>query len=116
MIAIARSTAWAASFAIVLLTVVPPTLRPVSAVPHSLEHFTIFLLVGCAFALGYSRNIVSIAVLALPCIAGAELLQLFVLGRHARVGDFVVNLVGFYVGAALVCLLARVGRTVRYDR
>lgn len=112
MISIVRSTAWITLIAILLLTLIPPTLRPVSPVPHVLEHFAIFVLVGSAFALGYPRRIFYVVVMAPPCIAGLELLQLFSPGRHARFGDFLVNVIGVYAGVALVRLVARAGRAV----
>src|SRR5437764_9910863 len=107
MASIARGTAWAALAAIVLLTFVPPALRPVSALPHALEHFAVFLLVGAAFALGYPRRQLAIAAAAVPVTAVLELLQLFAPGRHARLSDFVINALGACAGVAVVSLLAR---------
>jgi VanZ family protein len=102
MTSIARISAWLISAVTLVLTVGPPGLRPVAPVPHVFEHFAIFLLVGGAFALGYPRNRFYLAVAALPCIAGLELLQLFAPGRHARLADFIVNAIGAYAGIALV--------------
>ena len=39
---------------------------------------------------------------AAPAIGALELLQLWVPGRHARLEDFVVNLVTFWVAFAVV--------------
>jgi VanZ family protein len=109
MVSIARLTAWTALAAIVLLTFVPPALRPVSAVPHVLEHFAVFLLVGGAFASGYPRRQLAIAVAAVPMTAVLELLQLFAPGRHARLSDFIINALGACAGVAVVWLIARGG-------
>ncbi len=111
MTSIARLTAWTAFTAIVLLTFVPPALRPVSAIPHALEHFAVFLLVGGAFALGYARQRVAIAVAAAPMSAVLELLQLFAPGRHARLSDFVINALGACAGVAVVSLIGRGGNS-----
>lgn len=107
---IARFTAWVVLAAILLATFVPPALRPVTAVPHTLEHFVIFALVGGAFCVGYPERVFGIAVTALPSIAVLELLQLLDPGRHARLGDFAINAIGAYVGMALACLVARATR------
>jgi hypothetical protein len=51
----ARLIAWALFVVVATLTVVPPALRPISGLGQNSEHFTIFLLMGVAFAAGY-RN------------------------------------------------------------
>jgi hypothetical protein len=98
LINIARSIAWIGLTAIVILTLVPARLRPFSALPHGYEHLTVFLLVGFAFGIGYPGQRVVIGLGALPTIGMLELLQLFVPGRHARPGDFAVNLAGALIG------------------
>jgi VanZ family protein len=103
--AIARLIAWTALGEIILLTFVPSALRPVSAIPHALEHFGVFLLVGGAFALGYPRRQLAIAVAAVPVIAVLELLQLLAPGRHARLSDFVLNALGACTGVVVVSLI-----------
>jgi len=52
--AAARIAAWGLATAIIVLSVVPPGLRPETGVPHSLEHFLIYAVTGCAFGLVYS--------------------------------------------------------------
>jgi VanZ like family len=95
---IARSIAWIGLTAIVILTLVPAGLRPVSALPHVYEHLAVFLLIGFAFGIGYPGQRLVIGIAALPTIGMLELLQLFVPGRHARLSDFAVNLVGALIG------------------
>jgi VanZ family protein len=114
--AIARVAAWLGLVTIVVLTLVPPTLRPVSAAPSVLEHFVAFLLVGGAFAWGYPRYRLSLIAASIVCIAVLELLQLFVPGRHARVSDFVVNAIGACIGIALVRLVPRAQHAARLTR
>jgi VanZ family protein len=114
MTAIARVAAWLGLGTIVVLTLVPPALRPVSAAPNVLEHFAVFLLVGGAFAWAYPRYRFVLIGVSIPCVAALELLQLFVPGRHARVSDFVVNAIGACIGIALVHLVARSHRAARF--
>jgi hypothetical protein len=67
--------------AIVALSVVPPTLRPQTFVPHRLEHFTIYAVTGLAFALGY-RQIPALLAMRLVVFSGCvAIMQLFVPGR-----------------------------------
>ena len=49
-----RVAAWFLLLAIVVLSVVPPTYRPVTPAPHDVEHLVIFFLTGLAFGLGYA--------------------------------------------------------------
>ena len=48
-----RVVAWLMPSAIVVLTVVPPWLRPITFVPHKLEHAGIFLMLGISFGMDY---------------------------------------------------------------
>lgn len=104
---IAQCAAWAALGAIIVVTFVPPDLRPMSNLPHSLEHFAAFLVVGAAFAVGYPRQKLTIAIAAVPAAAILELLQLCAAGRHARLSDFVLNALGACAGVAVTALHAR---------
>jgi hypothetical protein len=79
----ARIAAWILAALIVTLSLVPPTLRPETGAPHSLEHFIIFAATGFAFGLGYKRKHDLLAILS----GTIEIAQLFVPGRHARLGD-----------------------------
>jgi VanZ family protein len=102
----ARIAAWLLAAAIVLLSVVPAWLRPETDVPHDLEHFTIFFATGVAFGLGYSPRPKLVAALLVIFAGAVELAQIVDPGRHARVGDFIVDALAAYVGAALVFLVA----------
>jgi VanZ family protein len=105
---IGRWIAWTALGAVVVLSLVPVGLRPVSALPHMYEHFTAFLLVGLAFGMAYPGQQLTIGLASVPTAATIELLQLFVPGRHARVSDFVVNAAGACVGLALASVITRI--------
>ena len=54
---LARIVAWSLAGIIVVLSVVPATLRPETSLPHGLEHFAIFWAAGLTFALGYSLTL-----------------------------------------------------------
>jgi VanZ family protein len=97
--------AWFLLVTIVVLSVVPPEDRPVTPAPHDLEHVAIFVAMGLAFGLGYSRHLVQI--LGLMAFSGAiELIQLGIPGRHARVSDFVVDALSVSVGVGIAFMLA----------
>jgi hypothetical protein len=42
--------------AIVILSLVPPSLKPETGAPLSVEHFTVYAAIGFAFGLGYKRR------------------------------------------------------------
>ena len=98
---VARAAAWLLLAVIVILSVVPAQDRPVTGLPHDMEHFGIFVLTGVAFGLGYPPHFPAQA-MGLVSFAGAvELAQLAVTGRHARLSDFIVNAISVLVGIGL---------------
>jgi VanZ family protein len=100
-----QAAAWLLAAAILVLSVVPPALRPTTSISHSIEHFLIFFAVGLCFGLSY-RIRHFLLLLALVTYAGSvELLQLLVPGRHARLRDFVINAFGLCVGVGLAALV-----------
>jgi len=102
-----RAATWIFLVAIVFLSLVSPALRPVTILPHNLEHAGIFALAGLAVGLGYPNHIPRNMV-ALTVFAGAvELAQLYAPGRHARWIDFAVDASAACAGVALAALAAR---------
>jgi VanZ family protein len=105
----ARIIAYVFTTLILVLSTVPPTLRPETSIPHRLEHASIFAATGLAFALGYPRNRALLAALLVIFSGSVELVQLLIPGRHARISDFLVDALsaclGLLIGSAL---LARV--------
>jgi VanZ family protein len=82
---------WFVAFLIVILALVPPSLRPVTDRPHNLEHALIYLVTGASFEIGYPRRFFVNAI-GLTAFAGAfELAKLWSSGRHARMSDFIVD-------------------------
>jgi VanZ family protein len=101
---LAKCVFWAVLLAIVLLSIVPPSGRPVTRVPHVFEHVAIFLLLGLSFAAGYRFRWASILGLVVYT-AGVEILQFVAPGRHPRWLDLVENVVGLGLGTGLIYLL-----------
>jgi VanZ family protein len=103
-----RIAAWLLATIIVILSVVPPDLRPETGVPHYLEHFAIYWATGFAFGLGYERNR---GLLAIPLVAfsgAVELAQLIVPGRHARISDFLVDAIAISIGVLTAAQTERI--------
>jgi VanZ family protein len=102
-----QAATWIFLLAIVFLSLVSPSLRPVTSLPHNLEHAGIFALAGLAVGLGYPNHTLR-NMIALTAFAGAiELAQLFAPGRHARWIDFAVDAFAACLGVALAALAAR---------
>jgi len=104
----ARIAAWILAALIVILSLVPPTLRPETGAPHSLEHLTIFAVTGYAFGLGYRGRYDLLAILLIMFSGTIEIAQLFVQGRHARLGDFIIDAVAACIGLVMASLLSLV--------
>ncbi|MBK5961304.1 hypothetical protein CCR97_24315 [Rhodoplanes elegans] len=110
-----RAGAVLTGLAIVVLSVVPPGLRPVVS-SQGVEHSAIFLLFGLAFGLAVPRRIVLQAVAAIVFTGAVELIQTLAPGRHARWSDFVVDTLGVLAGLALAAVMRRLAaRLARPD-
>jgi hypothetical protein len=105
---IARISAWCLAATIVILSLVPPGLRPETGAPHSLEHLTIFVATGFAFGLGYKRGNYLLAILLIMFSGAIEIAQLFVSGRHARLGDFIIDAIAACMGLVMASLASSV--------
>jgi VanZ family protein len=97
--------AWVLTAAIVILSVVPPSLRPETSAPHSVEHLTIYAATGFAFGLGYNRRHYLVAILLVVFSGSIEIAQLFVPGRHARLSDFIIDAIAACMGLVMASLL-----------
>jgi VanZ family protein len=93
-----RCIAWSLAVAIVVLSIVPPHLRPETVLPHGLEHFAIFFLTGVAFGGGYAKKRLRSMVLLVVFSGVVEILQLLAPGRHARLTDFVLDALAVCAG------------------
>lgn len=109
---LARIAAWSLATAIVALSLVPPTLRPETSLPHGFEHFGIFWATGLAFALAYTLT--PLLATALVVFSSAvEIMQLFIPGRHARLSDFIVDALASIIGLLTVSLAAQMRNRTR---
>ena len=115
---IVRAAAWLVFVVVVFVTLGSPQYRPTTELAHDVEHALAFAVLGLLFGLGYAGNRLTIVLGAVPVISLLEILQLWMPGRHARLEDFVVNLVTFWVAfAAAYIALAVVGfRRVKADQ
>src|SRR3954468_12654362 len=102
-----RLIAWACLAAIVALSLVNPSWRPATHMPHNTGHFAIFIITGFALGLGYAGRLASHMGLLVIFAAAIEVAQFITPGRHPRLIDFVVDAASACVGVALAALIAR---------
>jgi VanZ family protein len=103
----ARMAAWVLTATIVILSLVPPSLRPETGTPHILEHFIIYAATGFTFGLGFSTRRHDVLAIFLVIFSGSiEIAQLFVPGRHARLTDFIIDAVSACIGLVTASLLS----------
>ena len=107
-----RTSAWTLALAIVVLSLVPPSYRPVTEASHSFEHLAIFLVTGLAFGAGYPGRPFRIAVALVIFSGTVELLQQWVPGRHARLSDFLVDGTAAGFGAVLASTLTSLAQKI----
>jgi VanZ family protein len=106
LLAVIRLAFWLVILMVILLTIVPPSIRPGGA-SHHIEHFASFALAGSLYYLGYAGHLVPRLVAAVLFAGGLELFQILVPGRHARLVDFVMDALGACTGIVLAFALAR---------
>jgi len=97
-----RLFAWLLAAAVTFATLGPPQDRPHSNLGHIGEHALAFVLLGLAFALAYPRHRLLAASITIIMASLLEFLQLIVPGRHARIGDLIVEVLAALAGFALV--------------
>jgi VanZ family protein len=108
---IAKIASWTLAAAIIILSVVPPSLRPETGVPHEIEHFMMYAVTGFAFGVAYELRYATLAIFLVLFAGLVEIAQLFVPGRHARLSDFIVDALAMCVGALAVMLRLKPVRT-----
>ena len=111
----ARVLAWAGIAIIFILSVVPAADRPITGAGQRFEHFAAFALVAGFFAIGYPLTLIRLLILAFFYCGGIELLQLPLPTRHARVSDFVVDLVAAWFAIGLVAGVDKAIGAFRYS-
>lgn len=103
-ICVAKIASWTLAATIIILSVVPPSLRPETGVPHEIEHFLMYAVTGFTFGIAYELRYASLAIFLVMFAGFVEIAQLFVPGRHARLSDFIVDALAMCVGALAVML------------
>ena len=99
--------AWSLAFLIALialLSVVPPSYRPVTAAS---EHLAIFLSTGLSFGVAYPARPWVLAIGLASFCGATEIAQLWVPGRHARLVDFLVDAAAACIGVGMACVASR---------
>ena len=110
-------TAWLLALAIVVLSLGPPSSRPVTGAGNNVEHLLIFLATGAAFGLGYARRYWLLVIALVTFAAAIELAQILVPGRHARFTDFLTDGAASCLGIGFSYLLGKLERIAfRFSR
>ena len=102
-----QALGWLCVLAILVLSLVAPSLRPVTFLPHSLEHAAIFAITGMALGLGYPGRVVHHMIMLVIFAAAIELAQFYAPGRHPRLIDFAVDAFAACTGVALAAIVMR---------
>jgi hypothetical protein len=102
-----RLAAWILITVIVALSMVPPFIRPRTGAPHDVEHFSIFVLASLVFGLSYRFSHFYQAIGFVVFTATLEVAQLVVPGRHARIGDFIVDAASSCIGILAAWLIVK---------
>lgn len=115
MTTILRVFAWLLAAAVTFATLGPPGARPHSELGQNGEHALAFVLIGLAFGAAYSRRRLLGSAIAVVMIGVLEMLQLWVPGRHARLGDFVVDALAACIGLAMTAGLDWTRQRLRWS-
>jgi VanZ family protein len=108
-----RVTAWLIPSAAIVMSVVPPELRPMTGMSHVLEHFIWFFVCGIIFATEWPKAKLSVYVAGVTFCGVVELVQLWVPGRHARLSDFLVDACATAAGISLTRIIRNVRSSLR---
>jgi VanZ family protein len=100
---VVRGLAWFGILAVVILSIVPATERPVTGTGQWFEHFAAFALVAGTFAVGYRLSLMRLLLLAFLFCGGIELIQVPLSTRHARLSDFAIDCIGSFFAIGLIC-------------
>jgi VanZ family protein len=104
-----QAVPWLLAFAIVVLSLGPPSVRPSTGAPHDLEHLLMFLATGVAFGFRYPYRLWFLAIAQVTFVGAIEVAQNWVPGRHARMSDFLVDTAASCLGVGLSYLLSKFG-------
>jgi VanZ family protein len=98
-----RAAGWLAAMSVVIISLVPGSLRPHVLSSSYEEHCLAYIAVGCLLGLGRTsfRQRVVIGSLLVVAAGSLEIAQLFIAGRTASVADFAASVLGAWVGLTL---------------
>jgi len=102
-----RVAAWLLALAIIVLSVSPASVRPVTGAGQGLEHLSIFIVLGMAFGFGYPRRFLRLTLALIVFTLAIEIAQIWVPGRHARLSDFLIDAAASCLGVGLSWLLLK---------
>jgi VanZ family protein len=99
-----RMAAWLAVLTIIVLSVVPGKMRPHVLGNDVAEHFLAYFITASLFASGYqgSSHLLSSGILLATSAGLLELVQLWVPGRTADVGEFAASMLAAWLGLVVV--------------
>ena len=91
-----RLCAWLALLIIIVLSVVPGSMRPSVVASDYYEHFTAYFIAGGLLATGYSRlkQMLLSAIMLSLCGGTLEIIQLWIVDRTASAGEFAASACG----------------------
>jgi VanZ family protein len=115
VVMLARMAAWPAVVAIIVLSVVPGTVRPHVLGNDRVEHFVAYLIAGILFAIGYVRptQLLSSCVMLTVCAGALEFVQLLIPGRLASPRDFIASTIGAWIGFLAVVVIGQARGHIR---
>jgi hypothetical protein len=112
---LSRWAAWLLVGAVVVFTLSPIELRPVTAAPANWERFAAFTTMGALFCLGYPRHRLRVVLLVIGVAGLLEVLQHLAPGRHGQLPDGIVKAAGALLGAGLVVVAERTLERIGID-
>src|SRR4029079_5947322 len=98
MTTLTQIVAWLLAGAVALAALGPARYRPRLWITHYGEHALAFILVGLAFALAYPPQWLFVTVMLILLTGLLELVQLLIPGRHARLNDWLVDVLAALIG------------------
>jgi VanZ family protein len=90
--------------ALLIVTIVPASERPLTGLQHDVEHFAAFALAGILFAAAFETSTARLLLAGIGYALMLECLQIPLQTRHARVEDFFVDAIAICCGIVLVRL------------
>lgn len=110
-----RIFGWSLLVAVIVATLAPIGLRPVTDAPAALERFAAYAAVSFLFAFGYPHRRWQILLILSVAASAMEALQMIEATRHGRFEDVAVKIAGCWAGFAAAFALALVPRKMAKD-